>query len=150
MCLQVDKIKEACMKKNNMNIDYLKIDIGIRDLIKLFNEKGMPTKHSCAGHVGLNRKNQIVAESAYIEFDDSVGEDKIRELFSLVHKHNNNRIINDFHIDKYFRELEYGGGNIISRWKISFPKYNFKNKQIERFKLKEECFKALENALKEM
>lgn len=132
------------------NIDYSKIDVGIVDLVKLFNEKGMPTKHSCAGHVVLNRKNQIIAESAYIEFDDSVKEDRIRELFDLVHKHNNNRIVNDFHIDKYFRELEYGGGNIASRWKIYFPKYNFKNRDIGRFQLKHECFKALENALKEM
>lgn len=131
-------------------VDYSKIDVGIRDLIKLFNEKGMITKNCCAGHMRVNAKNQIISGPAYVEFDESIEEEKIRELFSLIHKQDNNRIVNDFHIDKYLRELDYGAGNIVSRWRIYFPQYTARNRSIEKFQLKEECFKALENALKEM
>lgn len=131
-------------------IDYSKIDIGIRALIRLFNEKGMITKNCCAGHMRVNKKNEIFPAPAYVEFDESVEEDKIRELFSLIHEQDNNRIVNDFHIDKYFRELDYGVGNIVSRWRIYFPQYTVKNRHLERFQLKDGCFRALENALKAM
>lgn len=132
------------------SLDYSKIDFGIRDLVRLFNDKGFKTKNCCAGHMTVNRNNSIVPLPAYIEFDESVKEEQIHKLFSAIHYQDNNRIINDFSIDKYFRELNFGQGDIISRWRIYFPRINAKSRYMESFRLKEECFLALEKALKSM
>lgn len=124
-------------------IDYSEIDEEMIPLIKLLNEKHMVTTHCCIGHGYADRK-------AYIEFAEVVTEEAMKELFTLIHSQDNGVIINDFSIEKYFRECGHGTGNIVSRWIIRFPAINTRNIHEDEEQLKEKCYNALLRALTDM
>lgn len=55
-------------------IDWALIDRGARNMVRYFNNLGLKTRSSCAGHPGTRDKR------FYIEFDPGTGEDKIRQF----------------------------------------------------------------------
>lgn len=131
-------------------IDYSEIDEEMIPLIKLLNEKHMVTTNCCIGHDYVGRNGTTKIEPAYIEFSEVVTEETMKELFTLIHSQDNDVIINDFSIEKYFRERGHGSGNITSRWIIRFPAINTRNMHEDKEQLKEKCYNALLCALTDM
>lgn len=115
------------------------IDSKIENLIYLLNENGMITEASCEGHRNVNM-------DGYVMFDERVSENDIITLLNNLPKDR----INNYHIEKYLRSIDFDDIEIRSNWTIRFPMKTFKDKNISPQDLKDRCIKDLENALQNM
>lgn len=59
------------MEKVKDEIDYTDLDVGVRSIVKYFNDHGLPTLMSCEGH------NTTNMSMFWVRFDPSVTEDDI-------------------------------------------------------------------------
>ena len=59
------------MKKVKDEIDYMDLDVGVRSIVRYFNDHGLPTLMSCEGH------NTTNMSMFWVRFDPSVSEDDI-------------------------------------------------------------------------
>lgn len=109
-------------------INYNKIDMECRELVKFFNENGLPTNLSCQGHDNFN--------NYFISFDDTVTDNDIANfLLKYSNKYNHSPFVGKF--VKWARKIS---GEIKMNWRYTIATknnqldYTFAKKDLETMK----------------
>lgn len=118
------------------DIQYEDIDPDIVDVIKLLNQNGLKTNFSCSGHKD--------GEPAYISFCETVTDEQILNLLSMLHSHN---IDQSYRFEKWCR---YVNESVRFDWTIKMPVWKIGKYEKENIRLFEFNKMYLINKLSEI